>query len=194
MQNQVAVVELALVFEMTIVDVYFKEKEYTQGNQYTQVPVRAIKQSKIYRMMCDYCGILFEKNSKDAYRFKKQKEHACSSSCAQRIFARNNPRVYKPKMKKGYVYIGKRRQHQIVIEQSIGRQLRSGECIHHINGHKADNKEENLALCSSIAQHNKIHKQLEELSMALVQAGHITFCHDCLIYYLPSMDCNCDKE
>lgn len=38
MLNQVAVVELALVFKMTIIGVYFKKKEYAQGNQYTKVP------------------------------------------------------------------------------------------------------------------------------------------------------------
>lgn len=179
---------------MTIINTYFKEKGYTQGNQYTHTPVRAIKKSKIYIMRCNYCNAIFEKNSKDAYRFKKQKEHACSSSCAQKIFARNNPRVLKPKMKKGYVYIGKRRLHQIVIEQLIGRKLQVGECIRHINGNKADNKKENLALCPSIARHNKIHKQLEDLSMGLVSAGYILFCHDCLNYHLPSMDCNCDKR
>jgi len=37
-------------------------------------------------------------------------------------------------------------EHHLIMEKILGRELRPGESIHHINGIKTDNKEENLML------------------------------------------------
>ena len=72
----------------------------------------------------------------------------------------------------GYKFIrkdgGYRREHAIVLEQSIGRKLEDGEVIHHINGIKLDNRFENLFLCTR-KQHNQAHNSCFGLITELME-------------------------
>jgi len=44
-------------------------------------------------------------------------------------------------------------EHILVMEKRLGRSLRDGEVVHHLNGNPADNHPENLALHSSNGEH-----------------------------------------
>ena len=52
--------------------------------------------------------------------------------------------------KGGYVWVvgerGNIQEHKLVMEEKIGRPLRKGESVHHINGIRDDNRPENLEL------------------------------------------------
>lgn len=52
--------------------------------------------------------------------------------------------------------------HRIVAEEILGRKLKPGEVVHHINLNKLDNTPENLFVFSSSSEHSKYHKALEK--------------------------------
>lgn len=65
-------------------------------------------------------------------------------------------------------------EHILVITEHIGRPLRKGEVVHHINLNKHDNRIENLAIANR-QQHADWHNQLEELAVQFMNNGHIVF-------------------
>ena len=50
-----------------------------------------------------------------------------------------------------------RHTHRVVAEQMIGRPLRKGEIVHHIDGNKRNNDPSNLMVCSSQSEHCRLH-------------------------------------
>lgn len=58
-------------------------------------------------------------------------------------------------------YYKRKKEHRIVIERLIGRELHTWEIVHHVNKVKKDNRAENLWLFANTKSHLRHHKGLE---------------------------------
>ena len=68
--------------------------------------------------------------------------------------------------------------HRVVAEQTIGRKLRPGEVVHHLDHDKTNNSPENLVVCSSASVHRQYHiRSLHQKMKAtpLVRQGDLWF-------------------
>jgi uncharacterized protein (DUF1330 family) len=98
---------------------------------------------------CVSCGTRFRTTTQQRRNPKWGK--FCTKKCATRfekkmrfkkngywcVKAENHPKAYE----RGYYY-----EHILVLEKKIGRYLKKGECVHHLDGDKLNNVSENLEL------------------------------------------------
>jgi hypothetical protein len=60
-------------------------------------------------------------------------------------------------------------EHRIVMENKIGRILKRGEIVHHINEKKKDNRPENLQLIESASTHTRSHSIQKGSPIAVIR-------------------------
>ena len=73
--------------------------------------------------------------------------------------------IYKPdhkysKTKKGWIL-----EHRAVVEDFIKRELKRGECVHHIDFDKKNNKIENLMIFKTQSDHMKFHTKIKQFGI-----------------------------
>lgn len=109
---------------------------------------------------CHECG-------KEVHRQRNQIVRArfmfCSVECKQRnkdfntYAARSNGEVQRFRGDgKTYVKLNGRHMHRVVAEKKIGRKLKRGEVVHHIDGNKRNNSPDNLEVTTQ-SEHIRIH-------------------------------------
>lgn len=59
---------------------------------------------------------------------------------------------------------GSRLEHTLKAEKVLGRRLRKGEHVHHIDGNKLNNNNSNLLICSN-SYHQSLHHEMSRLYM-----------------------------
>ena len=64
-------------------------------------------------------------------------------------------------------------EHIVVAEKKLGRELKDDECVHHINEVRNDNREENLIVFKTKADHTAFHHGCEA-----ILDGDIYWCPD----------------
>ena len=56
-------------------------------------------------------------------------------------------------------------EHRLIFERFLGRKLRKGETIHHIDGDKSNNELDNLILFPTLSAHAKYHYEKGDLKL-----------------------------
>jgi len=130
--------------------------------------------TKVLRQ-CLYCGVDFFV-SRGQFKAYKGAGKFCSRP-HHYDFYRENPTehpLYKPgwylETHSGYLARGMRksdkstavvRQHRYIMEEHLGRELKTTEHVHHINHNRLDNRLENLQVMSD-SEHHKVHSSSPE--------------------------------
>ena len=73
------------------------------------------------------------------------------------------------------------REHVLVAEKKLGRKLKCGEVVHHIDANKKNNDESNLIVFASNADHSAFHKGAEiyENNGIWYSKKHLGTCETC---------------
>lgn len=149
---------------------------------------------------CEACGKPFRVYPS---QIKRGEGRFCSRACSNP--SRGSPGERNGNWKGGRYRLGSgyiginvgggqyRLEHALVMEKHLGRMLRRGENVHHINGCRDDNRLENLELLS-VADHARRHRPGRVLSKwtecQCLECGKVFLRHACEVARHPRTFCS----
>ncbi len=111
---------------------------------------------RMLQRQCELCGssFLYRPEHEGRARF-------CSMSCRSKTVARSNAAARGDAQRdrgEGRTYRKRngRHEHRLVAEQTLGRPLKAGEIVHHIDGNIRNNDPSNLQVMTQ-AEHMRAH-------------------------------------
>lgn len=128
-----------------------------------EIPLRSSKEA-----ICDYYGLGRNKCKKKKKRqFSEAEKRRIVDSYKRWADEHAKGLSLKPN---GYLEVTRgenkgRGEHVVIMEAHIGRRIKKGEIVHHINGNRSDNRIENLRLMTR-SEHSRLHN-IEKLKKGI---------------------------
>jgi hypothetical protein len=147
----------------------FTKSEFKLKHNFCSFKCTGEYKSRVSIKFCNLCGIKYKSRTKN--------RKYCSRKCSALVHSGNgNPSWKSPELRQPTRYVDvksdniKKKEHRLIIERAIGRELLPKEIVHHINKIKTDNRLSNLMLFDSSSNHTKYHNNPK-----LVSPEHILF-------------------
>jgi len=166
----------------------------TSEAKYKKLSKNSIQKIKV---RCDLCGKEYQIYYKSYYKTQEKKGFSGEVVCVKcsTTISNKNRIIDKPGRyinKYGYYMIrvvdnqdriSYQKEHRVLMEKFLGRNLEEDESIHHIDGDKLNNDLENLDVVSS-EQHTKAYHSLSNIGYQLYRRGLIGYDRESHTYFL----------